>query len=513
LPTRTIIRFGSQDESPLDRVALWSRWRSPLQLGDGRFTELDALRRRDAFKSAAIEKRGGRANRSLSNVGRQLERVCDHCLEVCFAGWFSLKLRLRRCLGRWFKPRQFLVRGSRRTFAITLSPRLQMAAVTTLALGFIAAVSTVAFAAWSHYARIYMAHEIEGLRDTARLEAQNAASEREHLDLLGRELRLAFAERDRAAEKALAAGTTLQEQKIDIDRLVGDSAALVKRALAERDRIALERDRAIAERDEALAERDAALVANREGLARLDRRARNAIADIESFIASTGVDPARAIKLGEPPAVLGGGRGALPRGGPFVPWRGQVSPVSSVNVPRVAGAAEGVERLSELRDLMVHLPLASPLQQVVVSGGFGFRIDPFTGTAALHEGVDMRGALNSPVYATAPGTVSFAGWHYDYGNMVEVDHGFGLATRYAHLGKLLVKTGDPIALHQELGLMGATGRVTAVHLHYEVRVDGRARNPLKFLKADRYVPEADHPIAAKTSTPPKRPPFVGFELR
>jgi murein DD-endopeptidase MepM/ murein hydrolase activator NlpD len=110
--------------------------------------------------------------------------------------------------------------------------------------------------------------------------------------------------------------------------------------------------------------------------------------------------------------------------------------------------------------------------------------------------------------ATAEGTVAFAGWHSDYGNMVEIDHGYGVATRYAHLSKILVKAGAPVALHDRLGFVGATGRVTALHLHYEIRGDGRARNPVNCLKAGRHVPKADHVV--EPEIPYAADAFAGF---
>jgi murein DD-endopeptidase MepM/ murein hydrolase activator NlpD len=138
---------------------------------------------------------------------------------------------------------------------------------------------------------------------------------------------------------------------------------------------------------------------------------------------------------------------------------------------------------------LAHLPVASPVSDVDLSSGYGYRHDPFTGQGSMHEGTDFRGAYGSPIYATAAGVVASAGYQPEYGYTVDIDHGFGLMTRYAHLEKILVKPGETVSLHQKLGLMGATGRATGVHLHYETRVNGNARNPLNFLKADHYVPE------------------------
>jgi murein DD-endopeptidase MepM/ murein hydrolase activator NlpD len=370
-----------------------------------------------------------------------------------------------RFVDRWFPHRQFLVRGPGRTLVLDLAPRLQITVVTICLAGFLGACCAVASAAWDHHANDLLTREVERLRGAARIEADRAVHDRDLLLRLGQELSRQSVERDQAAAAASADDQTLAEQKSDIDRLV------------------TERDRAVDQRDKARAERDAALTANLEVLLQLDAQTQSTIAEVESIIASTGLDLTRVIKVPTKED-----RNA-PRGGPFIPWRAQVAVGNAAATQRAHGVASGLERLQALRDMLMHLPLASPVAQVEVSSGFGFRIDPFTGFAALHEGVDLRGVRNGLVYATAPGVVSYADWQGAYGNLVEIDHGFGLATRYAHLSRIEVKVGDRVALHQRLGEIGATGSATGVHLHYEVRVDGHARNPINFLKADRYVPE------------------------
>jgi murein DD-endopeptidase MepM/ murein hydrolase activator NlpD len=282
--------------------------------------------------------------------------------------------------------------------------------------------------------------------------------------------------------------------------------AVIEQVLEERDVAALDRDQAIAERDRALEERDAALAADREMLIDLHARTSRTIAEIERILAATGIDASRVTKVSD---ASDKGR---PRGGPFVPWSERaVRDSGSASADRLASLTWGVTRLQALRDLLAHMPLASPLPQIDVFGGFGYRHDPFTGHAAMHEGMDLRGDLTTPVFATAGGTVVFAGWYGDYGNMVDIDHGYGFTTRYAHLSKILVKTGAPIVLQEQVGVVGATGRVTALHLHYEVRVDGRPRNPVNFLKAGQHVPKADHAIAEEISFAPDA--FSGFDRR
>jgi murein DD-endopeptidase MepM/ murein hydrolase activator NlpD len=118
-----------------------------------------------------------------------------------------------------------------------------------------------------------------------------------------------------------------------------------------------------------------------------------------------------------------------------------------------------------------------------VTSGFGIRMDPFLGRPAMHTGLDLRAAAGDPVHATAAGRVVTAGWSGGYGNMVEIDHGHGLSTRYGHLSKILVSVGDKVGIGQVIGRVGSTGRSTGPHLHYETRVDDEAVDPHKFLRA------------------------------
>jgi murein DD-endopeptidase MepM/ murein hydrolase activator NlpD len=111
------------------------------------------------------------------------------------------------------------------------------------------------------------------------------------------------------------------------------------------------------------------------------------------------------------------------------------------------------------------------------------RTDPFRRRPAMHTGIDFRAPTGQPARATAGGTVISAGYNRGYGNMVEIDHGNGLTTRFAHLSKVLVKKGQTIAKGDTVGQTGSTGRSTGPHLHYEVRVNGRAIDPMTFIRA------------------------------
>ena len=148
---------------------------------------------------------------------------------------------------------------------------------------------------------------------------------------------------------------------------------------------------------------------------------------------------------------------------------------------------DDMQRLAALQRLARSLPLVAPIEDFELTSGFGRRKDPFTRQLAFHAGLDFGAARGSKVMATAPGRVIQAGPMGEYGNLVELDHGMGVITRYAHLKTIEVEVGDEVAAHQVIGVIGSTGRSTARHLHYEVRVDDRAHDPAKFLEAGRYL--------------------------
>ncbi len=155
---------------------------------------------------------------------------------------------------------------------------------------------------------------------------------------------------------------------------------------------------------------------------------------------------------------------------------------------RLEAAVANLSDMQSLADAEASLPLAQPTTAGAhESSGFGVRDDPFTGRPAFHPGQDFAGAYGSPVYVTAPGVVSFTGQRNGYGNVIEVDHGHGFKTRYAHLSAISVTVGQHVAAGQRIGAMGSTGRSTGTHLHYEVWVDGKPQNPLRFLRAGNDV--------------------------
>jgi murein DD-endopeptidase MepM/ murein hydrolase activator NlpD len=140
-------------------------------------------------------------------------------------------------------------------------------------------------------------------------------------------------------------------------------------------------------------------------------------------------------------------------------------------------------QLDRLNRTLAAVPVRRPvMSEIDMTSGFGVRIDPFLNRPAMHTGLDFRGNIGDPIRATANGTVTHAGWAGGYGNMVEIDHGNGMSTRYGHLSEIETNVGQAIRTGQVIGRLGSSGRSTGPHLHYETRVDGEAVDPERFLR-------------------------------
>jgi len=146
-----------------------------------------------------------------------------------------------------------------------------------------------------------------------------------------------------------------------------------------------------------------------------------------------------------------------------------------------------LNHLQQLRARMAQVPLSPPLTTYYVTSSFGKRRDPVNQKWSMHYGLDLGGPMHSSVYTTAPGVVTYAGWKGNYGKLIEIDHGDGIKTRYGHLAKILVKKGEEVNFYDKIGLLGSTGRSTGPHTHYEIVVNGKPLNPMKFIVAGRHV--------------------------
>lgn len=197
------------------------------------------------------------------------------------------------------------------------------------------------------------------------------------------------------------------------------------------------------------------------------------VARLRSVFADAGVDPST-IRTRKPGAV----------GGPLVPLA--AGPDAGPFETMAKQVHDGLNQLSHLRQAAVAVPFKPPTEgDIDLTSGFGYRLDPFTRSPAMHTGLDFRADHGSPVRATAGGRVVAAEYSGGYGNLVEIQHEGGISTRYAHLSAIAVNVGQVVQPGAVIGRVGSTGRSTGPHLHYEIRVDDTPINPSRFLRAGK----------------------------
>ena len=177
------------------------------------------------------------------------------------------------------------------------------------------------------------------------------------------------------------------------------------------------------------------------------------------------------------------------QGGPLAPISFSSMGLSnSPDEPRINAILQDLDTLNLYRIAAFKVPLGMPLQsRFRLTSGFGGRNDPINGSARMHEGQDLAGDYGTSIFATADGTVTYAGWEGGYGRLIKIRHIFGIETRYGHLSQIDVKVGQKISRGEKIGDMGNSGRSTGTHLHYEVRLSGKPVNPMTFIKAARDV--------------------------
>jgi murein DD-endopeptidase MepM/ murein hydrolase activator NlpD len=201
----------------------------------------------------------------------------------------------------------------------------------------------------------------------------------------------------------------------------------------------------------------------------------NRVADAERSLTRLGLNPEQLMQRIQRDAG---------RGGPFVPVP------ASMQEPGLSNLLSRMEQWATIKAVYAKLPLDEPLHQgFEVNSPFGARHDPLNHRTGIHEGVDLGAPFGTPVYATAEGVVEFAGPWDNYGLTIDIDHGNGVATRYAHLSRIKVKEGQRVTRSTVIGLLGNSGRSTGAHLHYEVRVADTPRDPLKFISVGRDAPK------------------------
>ncbi|MDH3738174.1 MAG: peptidoglycan DD-metalloendopeptidase family protein [Alphaproteobacteria bacterium] len=217
-----------------------------------------------------------------------------------------------------------------------------------------------------------------------------------------------------------------------------------------------------------------------DSISRLGEGADQGIAALERTLTVAGLDIPLMLErvLGERSDLLEG------VGGPMVALEDESGSEAG---EKLAVVEQRLLRLHGLQGLMKHLPLAAPLDEIRISSGYGRRRDPFNNRLAMHPGMDFASRKKNAIHVTAPGTVTYVGWNGGYGKTVEVDHGLGIRTRYAHMSRIFVERGQKLEFREKVGLVGNTGRSTSSHLHYEIMVDGQQLDPANFLRAGQYV--------------------------
>ncbi len=224
---------------------------------------------------------------------------------------------------------------------------------------------------------------------------------------------------------------------------------------------------------------------------RLVERAADSIQEAERIVALTGIDANVHVRSAR--------AASINQGGPFLPLDRVERPLEPTQ-SAMALLDLQLERWEGLQNLLRAIPFAPPLDAYSVTSTFGTRSDPFTQAASMHQGIDMSAPRRTAIFVGAPGKVLFANRKDRYGRMVEIDHGMGIVTRYAHLDEILVKPGDKVGFRSKIGLVGSTGRTSGAHLHYEIVVKGKPMDPQRFMDVGKHlfkeVDMAEIPTAA-----------------
>ena len=361
-----------------------------------------------------------------------------------------------------FPEREFFMRSQGQVRFIKISSRLQMAAAGFVALLLLAWVATMAVVTISQL--LSTADRVALLDREARVATSESrvAAYRKDLDAISADLvrRQDFIEQMVESQVGtLPADVITGETVSDSRGEAGQTVDKVSAALPEA---------------AGLARVEARQLAFVERLTRMaDRRAARASETIRAL----GLDPKAMLAALDDRGAQGG------------PLQSLATSADGSLDQRFRRMGMSLTRMSLLERGLAGIPQVLPASLDYISSGFGYRADPFTGEGAFHAGLDFKGPYGAPIYAAAKGKVSFVGSKQGYGNCVEIDHGNGLTTRYAHMSGFRATIGQPVKTGEVIGAIGSSGRSTGPHLHFEVRVNDRAVNPRPFLEAAPHVLE------------------------
>jgi murein DD-endopeptidase MepM/ murein hydrolase activator NlpD len=254
-------------------------------------------------------------------------------------------------------------------------------------------------------------------------------------------------------------------------------ADALARTAAERDQVVADARDALVKADRLAAEIAAMQDQNDQIFRQLEEAMTVSVAPLDKMFRAAGLPTDRIIEQVR--------RGYSGQGGPLTPISfGTSGSAAALDASRANRLLDQMDQLNIYRIAAEKAPFATPVKSAFrFTSGFGPRRDPKTGGRRLHQGVDFAASVGTPIYATADGVVVHAGWSSGYGRLIKIQHEFGIETRYAHLSRMRVNVGQRVSRGDRIGDMGASGRVTGVHLHYEVRVGGTAVNPMIYIKA------------------------------
>jgi murein DD-endopeptidase MepM/ murein hydrolase activator NlpD len=356
-------------------------------------------------------------------------------------------------LRSWFPDREFFMRSQGQVRFIKISSRVQMVGAAIVAILALAWAITMISAAWTQYRA--EADRLSLLEREAKVATatERVNAYREDLNLVSEDLgkRMEFLEQ---MTEALPADVVTTDTVTDSTSEAAETIEKVSLSIPE----AIE-----------LARIEARQLAYVERLTRFaDQRSERA----ESAIRKLGLDPRLILRNAERDAM----------GGPLE----LLATSSNGDIdPRFERLGLSLARMAALERGLEGIPQVSPTNRRLtrMTSGYGYRRDPFTRRAAMHRGLDFKGPTGSPIYAAAKGTISFVGRKRGYGNVVEISHGNGLMTRYAHMSRFHARVGENVEAGERIGAIGSTGRSTGPHLHFEVRVNDRAVNPRPLLES------------------------------
>ena len=358
-------------------------------------------------------------------------------------------------LRAWFPDREFFMRSQGQVRFIKVTAKVQMIAASVVLAALVAWGLSMAVMAWLQY---------------------RAAADR--LSLLDREATVAKAE-SRVGEYRKDIGAVaddLKRRQTFIEAMVDSLPA------AARDGETVSNSTGEAAKT---VDKVSALIPEAAALARIEARQLDFVEKLTRYADRRSERSARAIRqLGLDPTAMVRAAGRQAMGGPLE--RLSTGHDGSID-PRFERLGLSLARMEALDRSLAGIPQYRPANVEMLTSSYGVRRDPFTGAAAMHSGLDFRGPIGAPIYAAAKGKVSYVGQRSGYGNVVEISHGNGLVTRYAHMSRFASRVGQEVAPGDVIGAIGSTGRSTGPHLHFEVRINGRAVNPRPFLEAAPHV--------------------------